>query len=486
MYGCQCPKRLFLHKRRPELRNEEDEQQQSIFSSGTTVGQLAKQFFPGGQDATPPDSFSYQMSVETTKRLIKQGESIIYEAAFQYEGVLCALDILVKKGNAWHAFEVKSTTSVKSQHIQDAALQYYVVTHCGIPLEDISTVYLNNQYVRQGALDVQQLFATQSILEDVLEQQVDIIDKVQELKALITQPNEPVVDIGQHCFDPYGCDFTDHCWSHVPKQDSIFDLPGKYAWRLYANGHRLLLDIPEDFEMTAKPAMQLKHYRSGEVHIAPDAIREFLEPLTYPLYFFDFETIMPAIPEFDGSRPYQQIPFQYSLHIQRSPGSELEHYEFLGDGINDPREDLTHAMIRYLGNTGNIICYNMSFERSRIKELANLFAHYESELLAINERVVDLMVPFAKRWYYHPNFKGSYSIKVVLPVLIPELRYSDLVIKEGGKASLVYSQLKGMDADIATQQLHHLLEYCKMDTLAMVRILDFIKALTAKISFNPE
>jgi hypothetical protein len=198
------------------------------------------------------------------------------------------------------------------------------------------------------------------------------------------------------------------------------------------------------------------------------------------LYFFDFETIMPGIPEFDDSKPYQQIPFQYSLHIQRTPGSELEHYKFLGDGINDPRPDLMRAMIRELGNTGNIICYNMTFERSRIKELAKLFPQYEKELLAINERVVDLMVPFAKRWYYHPNFKGSYSIKTVLPVLIPELRYSDLEIKEGGTASLVYSQLKGMDGDTAALKRDHLLEYCKMDTLAMVKIFEFIKELVNK------
>lgn len=478
MYGCQCPKRLYLHKYKRELRNPEEEQQQSIFESGTSVGELARDLFKGGIDASPTDAFSYQVSVQNTAKLISQGETIIYEAAFQHEGVLCALDILVKRGEAWYAFEVKSSTSVKDQHIQDAALQYFVTRNCGLLLEDISIVHINKEYVRRGELNVQQLFNCQSILTEVTEQQPFIESKIEELKGLLRQPEMPAMDIGPHCYSPYACDFTDHCWAHIPKENSIFELRRGPGWELYEAGYKHLDEIPEDYEMSKKAFTQLEHYRTGEIHIDKESIGRFLEPLIYPLYFFDFETIMPGIPEFDESRPYQQIPFQFSLHVQRQKDSELEHYEFLGDGKSDPRSALMKSMLNLLGKTGSIICYNMAFEKSRISELARVYPEYEAELLLINDRVYDLMTPFQKQWYYHPAFKGSYSIKTVLPVLVPDLKYSELEIQEGGTASLVYSQLKFQDEDTARVQRDQLLAYCKMDTLAMVKILEHLRTLS--------
>jgi len=475
MYGCQCPKRLFMHKFKRELRNPGDEKQQAILDAGTSVGELARQLFNYGVDASPPDNYSYQISVEKTQALINRDVPIIYEAAFQYEGVLCALDILVKQGKDWYAFEVKSTTSVKNQHLQDAALQYFVMTNCGLPLADISIIHLDNTYVRKGALDIRQLFTTSSVLNEVLNQQEYVSNKVQELKALLIQADEPAVEIGPHCFAPYECDFTNHCFAHVPKENSIFDLARGPWWKLYADGYKHLDEIPEEYELSSKVAMQLAHHRSGKVYIDKEAILKFLEPIAYPIYFFDFETIRPGIPEFEDSKPYQQIPFQFSLHVQRSTDSIPEHFEFLGDGINDPRPALIEAMIDYLGQTGSIICYNMEFEKTRIKDLVKIYPQFETQLLAINERVIDLMIPFQQRWYYHPDFKGSYSIKAVLPVLIPELRYDELDIPEGGMASLVYSQLKFQDRTTATLQRQALREYCKMDTLAMVRIVDYLK-----------
>ncbi len=477
MYGCQCTKRLFLHKFNRGLRNPYDEKQQAIFDAGTSIGELSQKLFPYGVDASPPNLYSYHLSVAKTKALIDRGVDVIYEAAFQYEGVLCALDILVKNGNAWYAFEVKSKTSVKEQHVQDAALQYYVVKHCGLPIEDISIIYLNNQYVRHGELDVKKLFATESVLENVLTLQDYIENKVFELKALLSIRQEPVIDIGPHCVTPYECDFTNHCWAHMPKENSVLSLARGVGWKLLGEGYKHLDEIPNDYELGNTASMQLAHYRTGEVHIEKDEIERFLEPLVYPLYFFDFETIMPGIPEFDDSRPYQQIPFQFSLHVQRIRNGEVEHHAFLGDGINDPRLRLTEVMLKALGESGSIICYNMSFEKSRIRELAELYPEHATKLLAIHDRIFDLMIPFQKRWYYHPEFRGSYSIKVVLPVLVPELRYDALEIQEGGMASLVYAQLKKQKPEIADAQRLQLLEYCKMDTLAMVRILEFLKTL---------
>jgi len=477
MYGCQCPKRLFLHKFKREVRNPRDEKQQAILDAGIHVGELARQLFKHGVDASPPDNYSYQISVEKTKALIHRDVPIIYEAAFQYEGVLCAVDILVKQGKRWYAFEVKSTTSVKNQHIQDAALQYFVIRNCGLPIEDISIIHLNRDYVRKGELNIKQLFATQCILTEVLEQQEAVATKINELKAVLEQREMPVVDIGPHCIEPYACDFTDYCWAHIPKENSVFELTRGPWWKLYEAGYKHLDEIPLDYELSSKVLKQLTHYRSAAIYLDKESIREFLEPLTYPLYFFDFETIMPGIPEFEDSRPYQQIPFQFSLHVQRNKESELAHFEFLGDGLADPRPLLVTSMIDLLGNAGSIICYNMSFEKLRIKELAQSYPEYETALFAIHDRVVDLMIPFQKQWYYHPAFKGSYSIKAVLPVLVPELTYSDLEIQEGGTASLVYSQLKYQKKETVRAQREQLLAYCKLDTLAMVRILEHLKQM---------
>jgi len=466
-----------LHKYNPELKDALDIKQQAVFDRGTNIGLLAQQRFAGGVDAAPPDSYSYDLAVAKTQAFIEQGATIIYEASFMHEGVLCAVDILEKKDNTWHAYEVKSTTKVKTQHITDAALQYWVLTQCGLPLEDISIVTLNNQYVRMGAIDVTQLFILNSVLPEVLEEQPFIQEKVTELKSMLAKQQEPVVDIGPHCYSPYPCDFITHCFSHLPVANSVLELPGKAGWKLYGAGIKHLDEIPDTFELSEKVAQQLNHYRSGAVHINREAIKEFLEPLTYPLYFFDFETIMPGVPEFDHSKPYQQIPFQYSLHVLIAPNAELTHYAYLGDGINDPRKDLITSMLQHLGPAGSIICYNMSFEKGRIKELINIFPDYETELLAINARVVDLMIPFQKRWYYHPLFQGSYSIKTVLPVLVPDLRYDELIIQEGGTASLVYAQLKLHDEGTAATQREQLLAYCELDTLAMVKILEYLQRL---------
>jgi hypothetical protein len=432
MYGCQCPKRLYLHKFEPGLKNPEDEMQQSIFAAGTNVGVLAHELFPGGVNAEPPTPYEYHLSVAKTEELIKAGVEIIYEAAFNFEGILCALDLLVKQDGQWHAFEVKGSTGVKPQHIMDAALQYYVITQCGLPLADISIVHLNNQYIKRGALDVQELFNKVSIKEEVLELQEFIGSKAIELKQVLHEKVEPIFEPGDHCYAPYECDFTNHCWKDIAEE-------------------------PKDF---------------GNENMNKEAIDEFMAKLVYPLYFFDFETVMPAVPEFDESRPYQQLPFQYSLHIKHSPEADLHHEYFLGNGITDPREDLIKTLLGHIGNDGSIVVWNKTFEDSRLKELGRDFPQYLEAIESIRTRLVDLMVPFRKKQYYHPEFQGSYSIKKVLPVLVPELSYGNLEVQDGGSASLIYSQLKDQDTETQTKHREGLLAYCEMDTLAMVKILE--------------
>lgn len=431
-YGCQCHKRLFLHKFKPQLRNEEDEQQQAIFQAGTDVGILAQKLFEGGVDASPPDPFSYQKSVADTKEYLKTHD-VIYEAAFQFEGVMCAVDILVREGNKWHAYEVKSTNSVKEQHRLDAALQYYVIKNSGLPLSDFSIITFSKNYVRMGDINVHELFVSHSVKQYCKGETGFVGTKICELKAMLEAKIEPVVEPGDFCLKPYECNFTQHCWKNLQREVEEIDDS----------------DVP---------------------FVDSDALKEFVKQIKYPLYYFDFETVMYGVPEFDYSSPYQQIPFQFSLHVQKSVDAEVEHFAFLGDGIKDPREKLIESMLNLLGNEGSIFGWWISFEQGRIKELAKNFPKYEKELLAINSRMVDLIKPFKSEAYYHPGFNGSASLKNVLPVVVPELRYSALTIQEGGTASFVYGQLKYMDEQTAAKNMNDLLEYCHLDTLAMVKI----------------
>ena len=476
MKGCQCPKALWLYKHKPELRTEVSDQQQTIFDQGTNVGKLAEQLFPKGVDARPENTFAYQQSVVDTQKYILEGHKVIYEAAFQYDQVLAALDILVCNRGRWKAYEVKSSTSVSDAILQDAALQYYVITQSGLPLVDFSIVYINNEYVREGDLDVQELFVIESVLEQILELQPMIAAKIPELKRVAKLAEVPKRDIGPHCSDPYGCDFMEHCWQHIP-EDSVFDLRGhsggSRAFELYEQGILLLNDIPDDFKLNTSQQIQVTAHKTGEPVINRAALEEFLDQIEYPLYFMDFETFQSAVPEYDGTRPYQQIPFQYSVHRLDAQEAELVHFEWLGESGTDPRKDFIENLLGVMGNTGSVVTYNSSFEKGRLCELAIRFPRKAKTIESLQERIIDLMSPFRSKHYYLPIMKGSYSIKQVLPALVPDLSYDDLEIGNGGLASFTYYQLQyEKEVAVVEKTREALLRYCELDTLAMAKILE--------------
>lgn len=429
MYGCQCPKRLYLHKFKPGLSNPEDEQQGSMFSTGIDIGLLARGLFAGGVSAEPPDAFSYHLAVEKTKTFLAKDQPIIYEAAFNFEGVLCAIDILENKDGKWYAYEVKGSNSIKEPYKLDTSLQHYIITKTGLPLQDISIVHFNREYVRRGELELEKLFRIESVLDNALIKQDFVENKIAELKLLIEGKIEPPVKVGSQCSVPYECNFTQYCWAGIEEETIL-----------------------------------------GEENSDKNAIRHFLAEIEYPVFYFDFETIISGVPEYDESRPYQQIPTQYSLDKQQRAGTDIEHMEFLGDGINDPREELIKSLIKNVETKGSICVWYKTFEISRLNELARDFPKYADKLYAIIERIFDLFVPFKKGWFELPGFGGSASLKAVLPVMIPELSYDDLDIQEGGAASYIYSQLKHQTMEVQTIQRKQLLEYCGRDTLALVKI----------------
>ena len=287
----------------------------------------------------------------------------------------------------------------------------------------------------------------------------------------------PDIDIGTHCNSPYKCDFTSHCWKHIPKKNPIFSLSygKKKAWELYKKGILSLDDIPDDIKFTDKrSAFHVKHHKSQEIKIDKLQIKEFLNTIQYPINFFDFETFQNAIPRFNQQRSYAQIPFQYSLHILHEDG-RLEHKEFLGNEDKDPRYSLAMKMLKDITDTGSIIAYNKGFEKGKIRDLAELFEEISGNLLALNERFIDLADPFDKKYYYHPKFNGKYSIKIVLPTLFPDddtLDYKKLgSIQNGGDAMDTFANLHLLKDKSKRDDIRKdLLAYCKLDTFAMVKI----------------
>lgn len=474
--GCQCLKSLYLNKYHKEFQSTISENQAAIFEQGKDVGLLARKLFPKGIDASPKNYFSYDESIKKTELAIKKGKTAIYEAAFLFDDVLAALDILVKDSDGWKAFEVKSSTEVKDVHILDAALQYYIIHNTGIILQDIFIIHINNQYVREEELEIEKLFIKKSIIKEVVELQTFIFQKIGELKSILMQKEIPDIEIGLQCNDPYQCDFIDYCWKKVPPY-SVFDIANlrtTIKFELFNQGIIQLKDIPKDFNLNANQWQQVNCAIEQKSIIDKARIKEFIDKLIYPLYFLDFETFQLAIPKFVNSRPYQQLVFQYSLHKQNSKGSDLFHTEFIAEtNSNDPRISFIKKLIYDCGVKGDILVYNIAFERTRLQELANDFPEFSDSILSILNRLKDLMIPFKERWYYTPEMKGSYSIKVVLPALLPEFSYTNLEIKDGSTASSTYSSMvQGVFSGDVKKSLKALSEYCKLDTLAMVKILE--------------
>ena len=478
--GLQCEKHLYLYKYHYEEMDELSDMQKAIFQRGTNVGELAQKLFPGGYNASPPSVYLYDKCVEQTRLQIEKGTEIIYEAGFNYDGVLAITDIIVQDGDKWNIYEVKSSTSISDTYINDAALQYYVLNNSGIKIEDFSIIYINKEYVRSGELNLNELFRIESVFENVVELQEAVEENVKRLKRIVTNKKMPDIDIGEHCHNPYTCGFFNYCRRHIPV-DSIFDFSGMHLnkkYELYKNGIIKLTDVPDDYPLNKRTMLQLEVYKSDKPLIDKDAILNFISDLKYPLYFIDFETFQPAVPLFDNSKPYQQIPFQYSVHYKESSNSKINHFEFLADPGEEPRIKFIENLLRNTDSEGDIVVYNKVFEITRLNEIARDFPEYADKIEKLIVRIKDLMIPFQKKYYYAPEMKGSYSIKAVLPSLVPELSYDNLEINEGGLASIAYESLQTETDMIKIAEIRNqLLKYCKLDTLAMVKIFDRLSDL---------
>ena len=474
MKGLQCHKALWLSTYNPELRGESEATSQA-FSQGLKIGELARDNFPDGVPI-PYDGFSFDEQVqETQKALVKA--KVIYEAAFMHNGLFVKADILRKVRGGWELYEVKGSSKVKDAYLDDTAVQYHVITGSGLTVTKAFVVHLNSSYRRDGSLDLDKLFTRQNVTDEVLERQVGIKKEIAAQKRML-KGNEPDIDIGPWCNTPYECDFMCHCWKDVP-EDSVFSLAGKGVdtFDLYRQGIVRLKDIPSNL-LKGKQLQQVEATRGKKTIVNKEKLREFLDSLWYPLYFLDFETFEVTIPEYDGLHPFQQVPFQYSLHSQKRAGGKLHHTEYLAKPGIDPRKEIVGRLLEDIPEGACVLDYYKSFESSRIKELAEQFPRKKKRLQSIIDNMLDLIDPFKDRHLYSWKQQGSHSIKAVLPAFVKGMSYDNMEIGNGGAAMQAYHQM----CDLADKPKElakirkDLLDYCNQDTLAMVKLLEVIEA----------
>lgn len=476
--GLQCPKSLYLYKNFIQLRDAISPEQKAIFNRGNNVGLLAQKLFPGGIDATPAKRSDNMAAVTRTKQLIESGIEVIYEAAFQYDQVLVILDILVKKDKEWYAYEVKSSTKISNTYLLDASLQYWVITKSGLPLGDISLITINNQYIRKGDLNLQELFTITSVKKEVIRNQPMVEENIIVSKQVVESAAMPDVKIGEQCFSPYSCDFMGTCWKNVPK-NSVFEITGiqkAEQFNLYNKGYKTISEIPEINVLDKNANIHIQSFKSGKAKVDAAGINKFLGKALYPLFFMDFETFMPAVPIYNDTKPYQHIPFQYSLHYKKDKESSIEHFHFLAEQGKDPRKAFLESLMKHTENAGAILVYDALMERNVLNGLKKDFPDYAAEIDMRLQRFVDLMQPFQDRSYYHPAMKNSYSIKNLLHALIPDLSYTNLRISNGSIAMVAFEHLqKETDMFKILETREDLLEYCKLDTLAMVKVFEVLE-----------
>lgn len=469
--GRQCLKSLWLYRHRPEIRDEIGTAQQAVFDAGTDVGVLAQQYFPGGV-LIPYDGFTLLEQMALTQTTIENGVDVIYEAAFCYENVFFKADILRKTAAGWEIYEVKASTAVKEVHIEDIALQSYVLQGLGMKLANAYLMHINNQYIRQGDIEIRKLFSVEDVTYEIDALRPEVARHIASMRTVL-KGGMPSIDIGPHCSQPYDCDFREHCWQHIPSP-SVFDFAriGKKAFELYNRGILHMEDTPPD-ELNDKQLMQLEAWKQQKKFINLPELRRFIDSLSYPLCFMDFETFATPVPLYDGIRPYQQVTFQYSLHVLNTKGAVLKHYEYLADGAVNPQRDFIESLLRVVHKDAMVLVWNATFERQRLQELMQVFPDKEGQIQKILDNMVDLMLPFQRRYIYKPGFQGSYSIKKVLPYMVEELSYQELDINNGTAAMAGWLQMrnenKSEERDILRQQL---IAYCQMDTYAMVEILE--------------
>ncbi len=486
----QCPKRLWLEVHRPELR-EDSASTQASFAVGHQVGAIARRLYDPAEQGVliDPQADGFDAAFAQTQELLQSAQPI-FEAGFRAEGVLAFADVMMpvdQEGTlTWRMVEVKSSTSVKDYHRDDAAVQSFAARASGVSLSKIAVAHVDSNWVYPGNEDYNGLLRENDLTDEVAARGEEVRRWIDDAQQIVAQPSKPCMATGKHCGHPYACGFHAYCRSQEPQAEQPIDwLPGRLSDMLKAHieeqGIIELRDVPDEL-LNDKQRRVKTVTLTGETYFNSTATSQALAAYTLPAYFLDFETIQFAVPIWQGTRPYQQIPFQYSVHCLSGTG-ELEHRSFLDLTGHDPSKAFAEALIAECGEHGPIFVYNAAFEKTRIRELSQRFPALAQPLLALNERMVDLL-PIAREHYYHPSQQGSWSIKAVLPALCPDLNYAELDgVQDGGMAMNAYLEALAPQTSQARKHAieQQLLAYCALDTYAMVRLWSIFSGSPIKV-----
>jgi predicted RecB family nuclease len=469
--GLQCLKRLYLQVHEPALAAEPDSAASAIIEQGREVGMLARKLFPGGVEVRSDGGLGN--AIRATRELVANSEvPAIFEGTFEHGGVLVRVDVLQRQGKRWKLIEVKSTTEVKDHHIADVAIQHRALSGFGLEIASACLAHVNRNYVYPGGeIDPQGFFHIRNVTGRVQQLQLEVERQLRSEFRVLALPTPPNIRVGPHCTDPFTCEFYEHCNPPLPS-DHIGFLPRIHASvieELEEMGVESIRDIPHDFELSDTQRRAARCVQTGEPWFSPE-LRDVLDGLTYPLCFADFETVNRAVPPFAGMRPYDHLPFQWSVHVQQEPGAEPEHREFLAKDASDPRREFISSLCAALGESGSIVVYSL-FESQRLSKLGSWLPEFADRSNAIQDRLFDLL-PIVRQHVYHPAFAGSYSLKSVLPALVPEMTYDGMEVADGRDAGLAWESLVrgGLDSTERDKVRRALSDYCGQDTLALVRL----------------
>ena len=470
--GLQCLKRLYLEVRQPELATPPDPATQAILDMGTEIGELARRRFPGGTLVSAGFRQREDALAQTAALLHDPGVPAIFEGAFEHDGVLVRVDILERvpdregRPRAWRLIEVKSSTRVKDVHVDDLAIQSQVLLGTGLELVGTCLMHIVTSYLYEGGeVNLQHLFAIEDLSEVVAMKRALVPEQLVAMKAALLERSPPEVEPDHHCHSPYECPFWAHCTREKPPR-WIFHLPGpkQTVSRLVERGITTIDDIPIGTSLS----LVQRRVKDNIEWVSPK-LESVLQSIEFPVHHLDFETVMLAVPRYPSTRPYQSIPVQWSNHIEYENG-DLRHDEFLHSDQNEPRRQWAEALIESLSEKGSIVVYS-AYEAAMMKQLIDSFPEFRTVFEGIIKRLWDLHL-IIKDHYYHPGFQGSYSIKSVLPAVVPSMGYDDLVIREGGQAASEYYRMVFVETDWVERSTirEALLRYCARDTMAMVEL----------------
>lgn len=476
--GLQCEKILWLDKNKSEVKEEINND--NVLDNGTEVGILAQDLF----DNKKVVEFSKDLSkmIDDTKKYLKEENINLCEASFSYNNNFCSVDILKKVKDTYEIYEVKSSTHVSDIYLDDVSYQYYVLSNLGLMVKKCYVVTLDSSYVRVGSLDLNKLFKLNDVTDIVLEKQDLVKNTILKINNYMDNTKEVDKPLGEYCFSPYPCPYFKYCSRNLPKNNLFnirgMQLPSKI--KLYNDGIVSYEDLLKtNINKKYKQQIEMELY-DLKPYINKNNIKKELDTYYYPIYYLDFESYQVSVPEFDYTSPYQQIPFQYSLHIE-DENHNLTHKEFLSESNIDPRRKLALSLVRDIPKDSCVLAYNMAFERMIIRHLASLYPDLREHLLNIHDHIKDLIIPFRQRDYYSKEMYGSFSIKYVLPALFPNdpaLDYHNLdLIHKGDEASSSFIAMRTMDEEERSKVRKALLKYCELDTFAMVKILDKLRSV---------